>query len=78
MKEKDSVFNNARSITGIIICLILFIILLSQSWAISNNLSPIIIFRSILNHNSLYFLLLIYFIGIKLEIGKKYFGKRRV
>ena len=74
MKEKDSVFNNARSITGIIICLILIIILLSQSWAISNNLSPIIIFRSILNHNSLYFLLLIYFIGIKLEIGKKYFN----
>ena len=71
-KEKESIFDNAGDITSIIVGLILVIILLSQSWAISNNVSAIIMFRSILNHNSIYFLLLIYFIGIKTSFGKKY------
>ena len=73
-KEKDSIFNNASDITSIILGLIILIILLSQSWAISSNVSAVIMFRSILNHNSIYFLLLIYFIGIKTSIGKKYFN----
>ena len=73
-KEKVSIFNSARDITSIIIGLILIVILLSQSWAISNNMSAGIMFRSILNHNSIYFLLLIYFIGIKTNVGKKYFN----
>ena len=72
-KEKESIFNNAYDITSIILGLIILIILLSQSWAISSNVSAIIMFRSILNHNSIYFLLLIYFIGIKTNVGKKYF-----
>ena len=73
-KEKESIFNNASDITSIILGLIILIILLSQSWAISSNVSAVIMFRSILNHNSIYFLLLIYFIGIKTNIGKKYFN----
>ena len=73
-KEKERIFDNAGDITSIIVGLIIVIILLSQSWAISNNVSAIIMFRSILNHNSIYFLLLIYFIGIKTSFGKKYFN----
>ena len=68
-KEKVSIFNSASDITSIIIGIILLIILISQSWAISNNVSAVIMFRSILNHNSIYFLLLIYFIGIKTNFG---------
>ena len=73
-KEKVSIFNSASDITSIIIGIILLIILISQSWAISNNVSAVIMFRSILNHNSIYFLLLIYFIGIKTNFGKRYFN----
>ena len=40
-KEKESIFDNAGDITSIIVGLIIVIILLSQSWAISNNVSAI-------------------------------------
>ena len=75
MKDKEvGIFDNARIVTRIIIGLIVAIIVFSQSWAINNNLSTIYMFRSILNHNSFYFLLLIYFIGIKTSVGKIYFN----
>ncbi len=67
-------YNNSSIITDLIIGLIILIIILSQSFAINNNLSAINIFRNIINHNMNYFLLLIYFIGIKTHIGKKYFN----
>ena len=73
-KKETSIFDDAKAITTIIIVLILFIMLLSQSWAINSNLSTNLIFRSILNHNSIYFLLLIYFVCIKFRFGKKYFN----
>ena len=72
--KETSLFDDAKFITSVIIALIIITVLLSQSWAISSNLDTMIMIRSILNHNSFYILLLIYFVGIKLSVGKKYFN----
>ena len=48
-KEKESIFNNASDITSIILGLIILIVLLSQSWAISSNVSAVIMFRSVIH-----------------------------
>ena len=72
--KKEGLFDNANKLVNLIIVLILIIILLSQTWAINGNLSTNMVIRSILNHNSFYFLLLIYFLGVKLYIGKMYFN----
>lgn len=66
-------FNNPNLITSLIIGLIALIVLLSQSFAIKNNLSPISMLGSILNHNIMYLLVCIYFIALKTRSGKKYF-----
>lgn len=74
-EEKSNVewYDNAYAVTNSIIGLIILIIVLSQAFAVSNNLSTINIFRNIVNHNSIYFLLLIYFCSIKFNYGKRYF-----
>ncbi len=75
MKEKNvSLFDSPDKITSLIIGLILIIIILSQSFAINNNLGAIEIFRNILNHNSIYLFMLLYFVSLKTYIGKKYFN----
>lgn len=66
-------FNNPNLITTFIIGLIALIVLLSQSFAIKNNLSPVTMLGSILNHNIMYLLVCIYFIALKTKTGKKYF-----
>lgn len=66
-------FNNPDVITNLIIGLIALIVLLSQSFAIKNNLSPINMLGSILNHNIMYLLVFIYFVALKTKTGKKYF-----
>ncbi len=76
MEKKDnlSLFYNPDKITTFIIGLILLIIILSQSFAVNNNLGALEIFRNILNHNSIYVLMLLYFVSLKTYIGKKYFN----
>lgn len=66
-------YDNPNIITTFIIGLIGLIILLSQSFAIKNNLSPLNMLGSILNHNILYLLVGIYFIALKTKVGKRYF-----
>lgn len=76
-KEKSGVriawYDNPDIITNIIIGLIAVIILLSQSFAINNNLSTHEILSSIINHNSVYLIVLVYFVALKTNIGKRYF-----
>lgn len=75
MKDKKiSWFDDARSITNVLIVLIFAIILLSQSFAINNNLDTVDIFRNIVNHNIVYLLLGVYFIALKTYSGKKNFN----
>ena len=71
-KEKDF-FDSPSMITFIIIGLLIILIILSQSFAIQSHLGATDIFRSIINHNSIYLLSLIYFILIRVKFGKKYF-----
>lgn len=66
-------YDNPLIVTNIIIGLIAIIIILSQSFAINNNLSTQAILRSVINHNSIYLIVLVYFVALKTNIGKKYF-----
>lgn len=76
MKEKENVslFDSPDKVTSLIIGLVLIIIILSQSFAINNNLDALDIFRNILNHNSIYLIMLLYFVSLKTYLGKKYFN----
>lgn len=67
-------YNNPNIITNMAIIILSLIIILSQSYAVQNNLGADNILRSLLNHNSIYLLGLIYFIPLKTKIGKKYFN----
>ena len=66
-------YDNPGIVTNVIIALIAVIIILSQSFAINNNLSTQEILRSIINHNSVYLIVLVYFVALKTKIGKRYF-----
>jgi len=71
-REKDW-FDSPNTITLIIVGLLVVLIILSQSFAIQNNLSAQEILRSILNHNSIYVITLAYFILVRTKVGKRYF-----
>ena len=71
-KEKDF-FDSPSMITYILIGLLVVLIILSQSFAIRSHMEAGDIFRSIVNHNSIYLISLIYFILIRVKFGKKYF-----
>lgn len=71
-KEKETIkwYDNGNTIVNLIITTIFIIIISSQSFSVVNDTS----FGSIINHNSIYLLILIYFIFLKLPFGKKYFN----
>ena len=71
-KEKLEWYNDPSIVTNVILGLILLIIILSQSFAINNNMSTTDILSSILNHNSIYLLALVYFMSLKFSAGRKY------
>lgn len=66
-------YDNPTIITNIVIGLIALVIILSQSFAINNNLSTEEILKSIINHNSIYLIVLVYFVALKTRTGKRYF-----
>ncbi len=72
-REEKEWYDNPNMITTLLIAVILLSILLSQSFAIRNHLDTATILRSILNHNSLYLFVLVYFCFLKTKIGKRYF-----
>lgn len=67
-------YNNPNFITTLAISIAVLIIVLSQSFAVKNNIGTNDILRSLLNHNSIYILGLIYFIPLKTLSGKKHFN----
>lgn len=77
MKEMEKVekewYDNPRIITNIAISFIVLMLLLSESFAVKNNLSTANILRNLLNHNSIYLIWLIYFVPLKMNSLKKYF-----
>lgn len=72
-KTKVEWYDSGNIITTLIIGVILLIIICSQSFAISDGIS-LALFSSVINHNSIYLFILIYFIFLKTPFGKKYFN----
>lgn len=67
-------YDSPSSIINLLILFTVIIIVLSQAFAVNNSLSAEEIFRSLLNHNILYLIGLIYFIPLKTKSGRKYFN----
>ncbi len=70
----NSWYCNATFITNFIIVITLINIIMSHSLAVKYNIGVGNIIRSILNHNFIYLVALVYFSMIKTNIGKKYFN----
>ena len=74
VKDKNKVwYNNANMVINCIIAVIIAIVVSSQSFTYGGELS-LTLFGSVINHNSIYLLILIYFILLKFSVGKKYFN----
>ena len=71
--EKQVWYDDAGIVIDFILGIIVAIVVCSQSFAVGGGLS-LTLFGSIINHNSIYFLLFIYFILLKFSLGKKYFN----
>ena len=69
-KVKPKWYNNETVISNFMLIVLAAIILYSQAFAIREDL----FLGSVINHNSLYFIVLAYFILIKFSFGKKYFN----
>lgn len=72
-KEIIEWYDNPNFISNLMIVLIFSIIICSQSFAIGDN-NSLQLFGSIINHNTVYILVLIYFLSLKTTMGKKYFN----
>lgn len=70
--KKIEWYNSGNAIINIIIAIIIIIIICSQSFA--NNEFSIVLFSSVINRNSIYLLVLIYFILLKTSFGRRYFN----
>lgn len=73
VKDVVEWYDNPNFISNLMIVLILVIVFCSQSFVLDGN-NSLQLFSSIINHNSIYMLVLLYFASLKLSIGKKYFN----
>ena len=73
-KKNKEWYNNASLITTLIIGLIIIVMIVSQAFAVKNNIGAINTMKNLFNHNMIYIIGLIYFVLIKLPVGKKYFN----
>ena len=71
-EKKLKWYDSGEFVTNAIIGIILFMIVCSQSFA--NGELSFALFSSVINHNSIFLLVLIYFILLKFSPGKKYFN----
>ena len=69
-KEVVEWYDNPNFISNLMITLIFCIVICSQSFAIGDN-NSLQLFGSIINHNTVYILVLIYFLSLKVTAGKK-------
>lgn len=66
-------YESGNVITTLIIITILAAIFCSQSFAVAGE-NSFSIFSSVINHNSLYLVVLVYFVLLKTKFGKRYFN----
>lgn len=74
IKTEKEWYDNPNLLTSIIIGVIAVTIIMSQAFAVKNNIGVANTLRSLLNHNSTYIIALVYFCFIKTRIGKRYFN----
>lgn len=74
-KEKSTMkwYDSGKILTCLIIGVIALIILCSQSFAIGSG-NSFAMFRSVINHNSIYLLVIVYFIALQTYFGKRNFN----
>lgn len=72
-KQDIKWYNSANTITTLIIIVIGLIIVCSQSFTLGKY-SSFELLTSVINHNSVYLFILIYFVLLKFYIGKRYFN----
>lgn len=65
-------YDSGHMITTLILVVIITIIVMSQSYA--NGELTFALLSSVINHNSIYLLIFVYFILLKFSFGKKYFN----
>lgn len=75
MKDKKEIkwYDSANIVTTLIIIVICLILVSTQSFALGKY-NSLELFTSIINHNSIYLFILIYFVLLKFYIGKRYFN----
>ena len=66
-------YNQGSKVVNLILLTILLIIIFSQSFATTEGFS-LTLLGSIINHNSIYLFVLIYFVLLKFNFGKRYFN----
>lgn len=74
IKTETEWYDNPNLLTSIILGVALAIIIMSQAFAVNNNLSATAMLRSLLNHNSTYIAALIYFVLLKTKVGRTNFS----
>lgn len=74
LKREEKWYDNPNFLTSIILGVVIVTIVLSQSFAVKNNIGASNILRNLFNHNSTYIVALVYFCLIKIKFGKKYFN----
>ena len=66
-------YDSGNFITNLIIIVIALIVISSQSFAVNGD-NTLALFSSVINHNTIYLLVLVYFFSLKIDFGKKYFN----
>ena len=74
-KSKNDIkwYDSGNFITNLIIIVIALIVISSQSFAVNGD-NTLALFSSVINHNTIYLLVLVYFFTLKIDFGKKYFN----
>ena len=74
-KSKNDIkwYDSGNFITNLIIIVIALIVISSQSFAVNGD-NTLALFSSVINHNTIYLLVLVYFFSLKIDFGKKYFN----
>ena len=77
-EKNDEWYNNPNLISLLIIGIISLIILISQSFLVTSEVSALVLVQNILNHNITYMIVLVYFVLLQFNFGKKYFDYANV
>ena len=73
-KKELSWYDNPNMLTTLILLDLFLIIICSQSLGIGSQLNGWELFRNVINLNTTYVLVLIYFLLLKFKVGKRYFN----